>query len=394
MEIIESRIAEADTTLRDEWEELLERCDRATIFQSWEWNEAWWRHFGRGKRLLLLQVREHGTLVGLAPFCISRYPGTPLRRLAFIGTQTSDYLDVLAPTDRAPEVCTAIVRYLTTSRSADLVDLHDLRPTALLREAVAQSSPGAWAGHELSLTPQESCPYLSLPSTWEEYFKRLSKNTQHKLPRCQRAFSRAFERAEIRMASATETDEAMTALFALHQKRWVSRQHSGHFVREDMQAFHRRVAEQFLTRGWLRLYIARTNGNIVGVEYAFCFRQRYYFQLNGFDPELARYSLGSLLIIEAVRQAIAEGCTEADFLRGKEAYKAQLGATEDRVNARLLLRRRHSARARAMLWLDDLPSRLAPLIGMKKQLAQLFRPSRPGATPSDQIATDNPIQER
>jgi CelD/BcsL family acetyltransferase involved in cellulose biosynthesis len=113
MKIVETRTAEAFTALRDEWNELFERCDRATIFQSWEWNEAWWRYFGHGKRLLLLQVREHGTLVGLAPFYISRYPGTPFPRLAFIGTGTSDYLAVLAPTDRALEVCTAVVHYLT-----------------------------------------------------------------------------------------------------------------------------------------------------------------------------------------------------------------------------------------------------------------------------------------
>ncbi|MGH8064690.1 MAG: GNAT family N-acetyltransferase [Candidatus Entotheonellia bacterium] len=394
MKIVETRTAEALTALRDEWNELLERCDRATIFLSWEWNEAWWRYFGHGKHLLLLQVREHGILVGLAPFCISRYPGTPLRRLVFVGTETSDYLDVLAPTDRAFEICTAIVHYLTTSRDADLVDLHDLRPTALLRETVAQSSPSTWVGHELSLAPQEPCPYLPLPSTWEEYLKRLSKNTRHHLPRCQRAFGRDFEHAEIRMASATETAEAMTALFELHRRRWESRQQSGQLASEDIQAFHRRVAEQFLARGWLRLYIAYADGHIVGVEYAFCFHQRYSFYLNGFDPELARYSLGSLLMIDAIRQAIAEGCREVDFLRGKETYKAQLGATEDRVNARLLLRRRHSARARAMLWLDDLPSRLAPLIRMKKQVAQVFRPTGPAAILSSETAPDNPTQER
>jgi CelD/BcsL family acetyltransferase involved in cellulose biosynthesis len=149
------------------------------------------------------------------------------------------------------------------------------------------------------------------------------------------------------------------------------------------------LAEQFLTRGWLRLYIARVDGNMVGVEYAFRFRQRYYFQLNGSDPELGRYSLGSLLIRDAVRQAIAEGCTEADFLRGKGAYKAQLGATEDRLNARLLLWRRHSARARAMLWLDDLPSRLTPLIKLKKQLTWVFRPTNPSSALSGATATDH-----
>jgi CelD/BcsL family acetyltransferase involved in cellulose biosynthesis len=394
MEIIETRTGEAFTGLRNEWNGLLERCDRATIFQSWEWNQAWWRHFSSSKRLLILQVREQGRLVGLAPFYIGHYPGTPLRRLAFVGTGISDYLDILASTERAPEVCGAILQYLTASRRYDLVDLRDLRSTALLREAVAQSSLDIWAGYEMSLEAQEPCPYLPLPSTWDEYFKRLSKNTRHHLPRCQRAFSRVFEHAEIRMARGEETAEAMTALFELHQKRWKARQQSGHLGGEDIQAFHRRVAEQFLAQGRLRLYIARAGGDIVGVEYAFCSQQRYYFYLNGFDPELSRYSLGSLLMAEAIRQAIAEGCTEIDFLRGKEAYKAQLGATEERINTRLLLRRRHSARARAMLWLDALPSRVAPLIRMKRQLMQVFRPVHPSAAASGERDAAPSIEDR
>jgi CelD/BcsL family acetyltransferase involved in cellulose biosynthesis len=194
MEIIETRTSEAFTALRHEWDELLARCERATIFQSWEWNEAWWRHFGQGKHLLLLQVRERGRLVGLAPFCISRYPGTPLRRLEFVGTGISDYLDILASTARATEVCAALGHYLATSRAYDLGDLQDMRPTALLRETVVPTAPACLAGHELLLEAQEICPYIPLPSAWEDYFQRLSKNTRHHLPRCQRAFVRAFTR--------------------------------------------------------------------------------------------------------------------------------------------------------------------------------------------------------
>jgi hypothetical protein len=88
MEIIKTRTSAGLAALRQEWHVLLERCDTATIFQSLEWNDAWWQSFSHDKRLLLLQVRDRGTLVGLAPFYISRQPGTPFRRLALIGTGT------------------------------------------------------------------------------------------------------------------------------------------------------------------------------------------------------------------------------------------------------------------------------------------------------------------
>ena len=37
--------------LADEWRDLAESCVTSTVFQTYEWNAAWWRHFGGGKRL-------------------------------------------------------------------------------------------------------------------------------------------------------------------------------------------------------------------------------------------------------------------------------------------------------------------------------------------------------
>jgi len=35
--------------LRPEWDDLAGSCERATVYQTWEWNEAWWRFFGPQK---------------------------------------------------------------------------------------------------------------------------------------------------------------------------------------------------------------------------------------------------------------------------------------------------------------------------------------------------------
>ena len=70
MEIIEAHTTEGFVALRDDWNALLEACPEATVFQSWEWNVAWWRAFGAGHRLCLVQVWEQQRLVGLAPWCL------------------------------------------------------------------------------------------------------------------------------------------------------------------------------------------------------------------------------------------------------------------------------------------------------------------------------------
>jgi CelD/BcsL family acetyltransferase involved in cellulose biosynthesis len=392
MEIIETRTSEAFTALRHEWDELLARCKRATIFQSWEWNEAWWRHFGQGKHLLLLQVRERGRLVGLAPFCISRYPGTPLRRLEFVGTGISDYLDILASTARATEVCAALGHYLATSRAYDLGDLQDLRPTAVLREAMQGStlSSAVATAPELTWVDQEACLSIALPSTWEAYLARLGKKMRKNVPYYSRLLQRRCEGLEIGLAQRAQLPAAMSALFELHQKRWQGRRQREHLGNPQVQAFHRQIADRFYERDWLRLHYMRVGDRCIAIEYAFCFRDRYSTYLSGFDPdpEWQHYSIGTVMNGEVLRQAIAERYQVVDFLRGKDAYKMMWAPTAEAVNGRLLLRRRHSARACAMLWLDDLPSRMAPVIETPKRIMQLLQVARDTIVPAKRDTCD------
>ena len=65
-------------------------------------------------------------------------------------------------------------------------------------------------------------------------------------------------------------------------------------------------------------------------------------QLAGFDPAFSKLSPGTLTIGHAIDQAIREGATEFDFLRGGEPYKYHWGAV-DRVNFRRCIGKGQSA---------------------------------------------------
>lgn len=348
MEVVEACGRDSFDYLWGEWEGLISRCSRATIYQTPEWNEAWWGAFGRGKRLRLLQVRQEGRLIGLAPLYSSRHLGTPLRRLAFVGTGASDYLDILAEKGCEIEVGVAILRYLTQSAGFDMADLQQLWPQAGLRvaaECFGQQYRGPWRWR---IASQEVCPFVLLPSTWEEYVARLGKKMRANLSYYDRLLRRSFKEAEVQLAGAEELSQAMSAFFELHQRRWQARMLPGVLRGEQVRQFHCRVAEQFQRRGWLRLHLTKINGRIVAALYCFRFRERYYYYLGGFEPELAKYSLGTVLTAHAIRQAIDEGCAEFDFLRGNEPYKHRW-LPEERLNCRLLLARPGSLRSQAML---------------------------------------------
>ncbi len=360
LRVVEVGGPDALARLEPEWRALQARSADCTPYQTWEWNQAWWRHFGARKRarLLLFYARKdvenspirgaggapnggEGSLVGLAPLYVSRHLGTPLRRLAWMGTGPSDYLGVLALPEFEAEVAANLLRHLENdARGWDIADLQQIRPHASLLTGVEPSDSPVNFGEAATraVAPMEPCPYLALPATWEEFTQRIGKKLRSNLGYYDRQLQKNFQEARYTLADAETLDAGMTALFALHQQRWNARWLPGVLGNRRVQAFHREVAARFLANGWLRLHLLTIDGEIRSVLHCFAFGGRTYYYLGGFAPDLGKYSLGTLLTGRAIRQAIAEGCSEFDFLRGNEAYKYRW-SPEERVNHRLLLLR-------------------------------------------------------
>ena len=123
--------------LEPEWQTLALSCAAATIFQTFEWNAAWWQHFGRlpGRRLRVVTFRDAvGKLVGLAPLMTSFWYATPLRRLSFLGTGTSDYLDILAAPGWEQAAAESLYQFLESSGGWQIADWQQLREGSLLRQ--------------------------------------------------------------------------------------------------------------------------------------------------------------------------------------------------------------------------------------------------------------------
>src|SRR6184192_2602125 len=85
--------------LEPAWRELAARDPAATVFQSWEWNAAWWEAFGAGRGLRLGVARAGERLVGIAPLVVRRLG--PARVLEFLGAGRTDYLRFLLDEDHS-----------------------------------------------------------------------------------------------------------------------------------------------------------------------------------------------------------------------------------------------------------------------------------------------------
>lgn len=311
--------------LAEEWQRLAECQPAAGLFQTWEWQRSWWRHFGRGRRRLAVLVgADGGRVVGIAPLMIS--PG-PLRKVEFIGSGAADYLDLLAVPGREIEFARAVAARLASHNHWHLVDLQHLPENSPSLEGLRSS------GLPTRLRVQDVCPYLPLPGEWDELRRHLGKKMRSNLSYYRRLLEERMG-ARCRELGEGELAEGMGRLFELHRRRWLRRRLPGVFVGNRVRAFHREVSAQLHRRGKLRLYSLSLNGDCLAMLYCFSHQGRAYYYQGGFDPRWSRYSPGTVLVAHAIRRAVEEGCQEFDFLRGGEAYKYRWQA-QDRRNLRL-----------------------------------------------------------
>ncbi|MBW3623318.1 MAG: GNAT family N-acetyltransferase [Armatimonadetes bacterium] len=313
--------------LEPEWRRLEEAGAAPTVFQSWPWQQAWLDHLGRGTSLRTLVFTRWREVVGIAPLGVRRAHGLPLRRLQWIGTGVSDYLGPLVRPSEDEGVARALAAYLSSrsNRFWDVADLHQLREDSPL-------PPVFGAPRHAALLPQAVAPYRPLPPTVEELHAQFGKKLRSNLRYARRVLEREHA-VEFALAGPDDLETEMTNFFTLHARRWRSRWQPGVLFGGAVQSFHRQAARGLLEQEALRLHVLRLDGTTVASLYCFSFAGVGYYYLGGFDPDLSRYSIGTLLTAHAMESAVREGCWEFDFLRGQEPYKYRWGCV-NRTNHR------------------------------------------------------------
>lgn len=334
-----------------EWAALNARASAGCLFLGPEWLIPWWRHFGGGRELKAVALRDGPRLVGFLPLFAerTRLGGIAARRIAFLGDGATgcDYLDVLADPGREEEVLGEAVRALFALPwdSCDLDGMLREGPTALaLAQRFPARRPVSAEGGSVVRDAQLRfvCPTIPLRGTYEDYLQGLGR--RENLRRREKWLARQPGFAITVARTPAEAGPDLARFFALHRARWAVEGGSDGLADERHEAFHRDAADALARAGMLRLYTLWCARRPVASVYGAVQRNRFLYYQSGYDPLWASRSVGMVLLARTVKDAFAEGCEEFDFLRGDEAYKMQWKRAE-RWTVRLQLFR--GARGRA-----------------------------------------------
>jgi CelD/BcsL family acetyltransferase involved in cellulose biosynthesis len=308
------------------WNPLLSQSRSDSIFLTWEWVFNWWQVYGQGKELCVLVLKgQNGDIIAIAPFYVRKkkvFKSFSTHEVRFLGTGedvSPDYLDLIIMKDREEEAINAFMEYISRKDGWDVLNLTDMLSTsisyALLKKAAADN------GFIVESSECATCPYIQIPSSWEDYIEGLSKNMRYNVKRRIHNLEKNFKTRYFMWQDIEGLQNAMERLAFLHHKRWEEKSSIHSFSSKEYNTFHQAVAKEFVSKGWLQLSCLELNGEIAGILYDYRYKNKIYYYQGGFDPSFYKYSLGLVLRAYVIQKAIEDGIKEIDLLKGGYDHK-------------------------------------------------------------------------
>ncbi|MEO6795584.1 MAG: GNAT family N-acetyltransferase [Candidatus Dormibacter sp.] len=329
--------------MRSEWNALVARLDLPAPFQSWEWNRAWWNHFGGGRSLLILEFRRHDELVGIAPL-FRRRLGTPALGISMLmplgwegndlGNGITEQWEFLFPAEHRMALLERLACWLQ----------HHPWSTVLLPGFGANDALPEWMQRRIAYRGKGVVfDHRRLPATWEALVASLNKSMRDNVRYYPRLMARRGHPYHFVVAETpAEVSAALPVLFNLHRERAEASMkisHDDYFNHPNRRAFIREVAAQLAEQGSVKIGVLRVDGEPIAAQMWFEKGDVLFLYYSGFLPDWQSHSVALLATIGALQEGMSRGMRQIEFLAGGGHPKARWD-TQQRVRGNIWLARR------------------------------------------------------
>ena len=347
-------------SLREYWDQLVVRSD-STIFQTFDWQLLWWKHFGANHdgELHILLLQHNSKLVGIFPLFldVTRLFGYQLyKRLRFIGSGVqsdyadgmlgkqgpSDFLDVIILPEYRSIAISKFINYLRDHPFYyDEIEFVSIPEGSVLRkeflnELVQQNI-------SYSIRKSDICPRLHTSKSISDYVANLNPSVRRRFSHTRKMISEKKDCSLETVTTLKTLKGVFKDLVHLHQVRWNRMGYPGLFADDRFEHFLDEVSQSFGKRGWIWLKTIKihTNGSPevsqsdsqeqnnqrhIAIRMGFKFKNQLYDYLSGFDNQslYSKYRPGLALLFSMIEDAHKFGYHTVEFLRGNENYKFDL----------------------------------------------------------------------
>jgi len=326
--IVEINTLDQLAAFRTDWGKLLPETPGATFFQSYQWLEAYWRHFGAGKTLRTVIVLEDDRTVGIVPLIV-RMEETKVGRLRVLTYPLDNWGSFYGPIGPDPGAAlkAAMEHIRRTLRDWDMIELRWLGgPGTDWRQA---RNAMLSAGFQAYSSLWNRTAVADFSAGWEDYaagrkgiWLRRMRQTEERLFR-----QGKVEYLRCRPASKEQGDgdphwDIYDACEAIARSSWQAGAADGTTLsHEAVRAFLREVHALAAECGAADMNLLMLDGRAAAFIYGYHYRGCAYGLRRGFDAELSRTGLGSVLLWYTLKDSA---------LRGDLVYDMGIGSLESK----------------------------------------------------------------
>jgi CelD/BcsL family acetyltransferase involved in cellulose biosynthesis len=329
--------------MRTDWNQLVDQLEVPSPFQSWEWNRAWWNHFGEGRSLLILEFRQAGRVIGVAPLFRRRIgtPGLGLSMLLPLGWEGNGLANGL--TEQWELLFPADCRMALLERLACWLQTHPW--STVLIPGFAETDPlPEWMVRRIAYRGKGVVfDHRRIPASWEALVASLNKSMRDNVRYYPRLMQRRGHSYVFEVASTpAEISATLPLLFNLHRERAVASMriaHDDYFDYPNRRSFIREVAPTLAERGQVRIGTIRVGDERIAIQMWLEKGETMFLYYSGFLPSWQAHSVALLATIGAFQDAMRRGIRQIEFLAGG-GHPKERWDTEQRVHSNIWLVRR------------------------------------------------------
>jgi CelD/BcsL family acetyltransferase involved in cellulose biosynthesis len=313
---------------RQQWGELLGQTPGASFFQSLEWLEVFWRHYGQPQELRVLLVRDEDRLTGILPLVVKR-ERTKVGALRVLTYPLHDWASFYGPIgpDRELTLTAGLEHIGQTPRDWDFLELRWLGgvgddPRQTQRAMLAN-------GFQAYLTESDRSAVVDLEGTWDAYWSSRKGAWLRRFHHAERALAKQGEVSYVRYrpAGSAHDDGAprwdiYDACEELAGRTWQGSATDGTTLsHESVRAYLRELHETAAAEGAVDMNLLYVGGVPVAFIYGYCLAGNVFGLRRGYDAGLARQGAGNVLLAYTLRDSFARGDRIYDMGVGSFASK-------------------------------------------------------------------------
>ena len=320
---------------RQEWGYLLRQTCGASFFQSLEWLEIFWRHFGRGQKLRVLVVLAGDRPTGILPLVV-RSEATKVGRLRVLTFPLHDWGSFYGPIGPDPDstLAAGLEHLRRTRRDWDILELRwqgapGTDPTQTQRAMLT-------AGFQAYPTVWDHTAIVDLAGTWESYWSARKDAWLQRFRHVEHKLSEQGEISCVRYRPLGRPHDDGSPRWDLYdaceeiaRRSWQGAATNGTTLsHESVRGFLREVHEAAAAAGAVDLSLLLIDRAPVAFLYNYHYRGYVYGLRRGHDAERLWRGAGHVLLAYTLRDSFARGDRVYDLgvssLEGKRRFQTRL----------------------------------------------------------------------